>query len=63
MVSISHYKFVNYLFRAGSPNKDSPLIVVSDEKKSQSGSELKSPTTVKYAVIFVVHVGMLCIVS
>ncbi|XP_065890051.1 cyclin-L1-like [Dysidea avara] len=33
--------------RNGSPNKDSPLIVVSDEKKSsQSGSELKSPAIV-----------------
>ena len=38
------------LFLQGSPNKDSPLIVVSDEKKSsQSGSELKSPAiVVKY---------------
>ena len=44
---MASYKTYNWLLTmriTGSPNKDSPSVVLSDEKKSsQSGSELKSP--------------------
>lgn len=41
---MNKYGNTNSLYIEGSPSKDSPQIVISDEKKSsQSGSELKSP--------------------